>query len=474
MTDLWARDAWELADDVRSGRLSAVELLDVSLDRVERFNDDLNAVCYTDVGAARARAQEIDAEVKGGGDPGPFAGIPMGVKELTQAQGFPDTHASVMYKDRVAAVDGTEVARLRAGGAVIVGLTTAPEMGIPSFTNSPLHGVTRNPWNPEATPGGSSGGSAAAVASGMFPACTGSDGGGSIRIPSSYSGLPGFKSTFGLSGTGPAPFDAGMTSVYGPIVRSVRDAARYIDITSGPTLYDPTSLPKPAPFEPLTTSLDAARERLRGKKAAWSPTLGYGVVDTGVEKLTSEAAQQLVAEAGLELVDLDVTFPKPGRAWGLLSAPSLAAWYYEDAQDHLDDLDMLFRLSIEGLPHLRAEHLGRAIRRRHELLLASAEVFSEIDVLLTPTTATTAYPAEGILEGPVNGETVDLMILSATFTAPFNITGQPGFSIPAGLVDGMPVGMQVVARRHEDDLCVAAAALMEAARPWPKLAPGYE
>lgn len=474
MTDLWARDAWEIADGVRSGDVSAVEVLDVSLDRIDRFNEDLNAVCYSDVDAARARAQEIDAEVKAGGDPGPFAGVPMGVKELTQAKGFPDTHASVMYKDRVAATDGTEVARLRAGGAVIVGLTTAPEMGIPSYTNSPLHGITRNPWNLEATPGGSSGGSAAAVAAGMFPACTGSDGGGSIRIPSSYSGLPGFKSTFGLSGTGPAPFDAGMTSVYGPMVRSVRDAARYIDITSGPTLVDPTSLPKPAPFEPLTTSLDAARERLRGKKVAWSPTLGYGVVDTGVEKVTSEAAQQLIAEAGLELVDLDVTFPKPGSSWGLLSAPSYAAWYFDDAQEHLDDLDMLLRITIEGLPNLRAEHLGRAIRRRHELLLASAEVFSEVDLLLTPTTATTAYQAEGTLSGPVNGVEVDLMILSATFTAPFNITGQPGFSIPAGLVDGMPVGMQVVARRHEDDLCVAAAALMESARPWPKLAPGYE
>ena len=199
MTDLSTRDAWELADGVRKGELSAVELLDVSLERIEAYNADLNAVCYLDAEGARARAKEIDALVADGGDPGPFAGVPMGVKELAQAKGFPDTHASVMYKDRVAAVDGTEVARLRGAGAVIVGLTTAPEMGIPSFTNSPLHGVTRNPWNPEATPGGSSGGSAAAVASGMFPACTGSDGGGSIRIPSSYSGLPGFKTTFGLS-----------------------------------------------------------------------------------------------------------------------------------------------------------------------------------------------------------------------------------------------------------------------------------
>ena len=232
-------------------------------------------------------------------------------------------------------------------------------------------------------------------------------------------------------------------------------------------------MPKPAPFEPLTTSLDAARDRLRGKRVAWSSTLGYGVCDTGVEALTFEAAQQLVAEAGLELVDLDITFPKPGRAWGLLSSPNLAAWHYDEAKDKLDDLDMLLRVSVEGLPNLRASHLGQAVRRRHELLLASAEVFEQVDLLLTPTTATTAYAAEGVLSGPVNGQEVDLMILSAAFTAPFNMTGQPGFSIPAGLVDGMPVGLQVVARRHEDDLCVAAAALMEQARPWPKLAPGY-
>jgi aspartyl-tRNA(Asn)/glutamyl-tRNA(Gln) amidotransferase subunit A len=473
VTDLWARDAWELADGVRSGDLSAVELLDVSLDRIAANNEDLNAVIYLDEEGARARAREIDALVKDGVDPGPFAGVPIGVKELAQAKGFPDTRASIVYRDRVAAEDCNEVAKLRGAGAVILALTTAPEFGIPSYTNSPLHGVTRNPWNPEATPGGSSGGSAAAVASGMFAACTGSDGGGSIRIPSSYTGLPGFKTTFGLIGVGPEPFDTGLTSVHGPMVRSVRDAARYVDAAAGPTLFDPTSLPKPAPFEPLTTSLDAARERLRGKRVAWSSTLGYGVTDTDVEALTFEAAQQLVNEAELELVDLDVVLPKPGRAWGLLSSPNLAAWAYDDAKDRLDDLDLLLRISVEGLPHLRAEHLGKAVRRRQELLNATAAVFDDIDLLLTPTTATTAYAAEGVLSGPVNGQEVDLMILSAAFTAPFNMTGQPGFSIPAGLVDGMPVGLQVVARRHEDDACVAAAALMEAARPWPKLAPAY-
>jgi aspartyl-tRNA(Asn)/glutamyl-tRNA(Gln) amidotransferase subunit A len=472
MTELWERDAWELADAVRAGDLRATEVLDVALDRIEARNGELNAVCYLDADAARKRAAEIDTMVADGVDPGPFAGVPMGVKELAQAEGFPDTHASQMYADRIAQADCTEVARLRAAGAVVVGLTTAPEFGIPSFTNSPLHGVTRNPWNPERTPGGSSGGSAAAVAAGMLPACTGSDGGGSIRIPSSYSGLPGFKTTFGTIGAGPEPYDAGLTSVHGPIVRSVRDAARYVDVTAGPTLTDPTSLPKPAPFEPVVTSPDVARDKLRGKRVAWSSTLGYGVCDPGVEDVTYDAARQLMDEAGLELVDLDVQFPKPGRAWSLASAPNLAAWHYDDAKDRLDELDFLLRTSIEGLPHLRAHHLGRAVVRRHELLTASAAVFSEVDLLLTPTTATTAYAAEGLLAGPVAGQEVNLMILSAAFTAPFNMTCQPGFSIPAGLVDGMPCGLQVVARRHEDDLCVAAATLMEQARPWPKLAPG--
>ncbi|MGZ8734303.1 MAG: amidase [Acidimicrobiia bacterium] len=470
MTELWERDAWELADDVRSGEVSAVELLDVHLARIEELDPRLNAIAYLDADGARARAIEIDQEVAVGGDPGAFAGVPLGVKELAQVAGMPDTHASQLYRDKIAVHDCTEVARLRAAGAVIVGLTTAPEFGIPSFTNSPLHGVTRNPWNTERTPGGSSGGSAAAVSAGMFPFCTGSDGGGSIRIPSAYTGLPGFKTTFGTIGDGPDDaFDSGLTSVSGPMVRSVRDAARYIDVTSGPTLSDPTSLPKPEPYEPIVTSGDPAA-RLRGKRVAWSSTLGYGVVDPEVEKVVRDAADVLIDAAGLELVDIDVTLPKPGRSWGLLSAPNLAAWHLENAEGHEDELDFLLRTSIEGMPHLRARHLGSAVRRRHELLLATAEVFSRVDILLTPTTATTAFAAEGVLSGEVAGREVDLMILSAAFTAPFNMTGQPGFSIPAGLVGGMPVGLQAVARRLEDDLTVACAAVLEQARPWPKFA----
>jgi aspartyl-tRNA(Asn)/glutamyl-tRNA(Gln) amidotransferase subunit A len=473
MTELWERDAWELADAVRTGEVTAAALLEVSLDRIARLDAVINAICHLDADGAREQAAAVDAAVARGEDPGPFAGVPVGVKELARAKGFPDTHASVVFRDDIAAADCPEVAGLRGAGGVITALTTAPEFGIPSYTATPLHGVTRNPWNPERTPGGSSGGSAAAVASGMFAVCTGSDGGGSIRIPSSYSGLPGIKPTFGRIGHGGLydPFDSGLTSVSGPMVRSVRDAARYLDVTSGPTLGDPTSLPKPDPYEPIVADLDRARELLRGRRVAWTSTLGYAETDVDVEAVTHAGAEALIAAAGLELVDVTFEFPRPGRAWGTLGAGNMAAWYYDRCVDRLDDLDVLARASIEGMPRLRAKHLGASVRRRQEIVDASARVFEQADLLLLPTTPTTAYRAEGTLVGEVNGREVDLMYLSAPFTAPFNMTGQPGMSIPAGLVGGMPCGLQIVARRLEDELCLAAGAVLEAVRPWPKFAP---
>jgi aspartyl-tRNA(Asn)/glutamyl-tRNA(Gln) amidotransferase subunit A len=472
VTEIWERDAWELADDVRAGRQSARDLLEVTLDRIEQLNPTLNAVCHLDADGARVQATEIDRRVGAGDDPGPFAGLPLGVKELAAVEGWPDTHASVPLAGVVADADCVEVARLRAAGAVVTALTTSPEHGTVSFTNSSLHGVTRNPWNPERTPGGSSGGSAASVAAGIFPVGTGSDGGGSIRIPSSYSGLPGMKVTFGLLGTGPGPSEyPALTSVHGPMVRSVRDAARYIDVTAGPTLTDLYSLPKPSEsFERLVTGGEA-RDRLRGGRAAWSSTLGFAVTDPEVEKVAYEAAMALVEDAGLELVDVPMTFPKPGVSWGLLSSLNTGAWFLDSVRDHLEDLDVVHRGGMHLMLNLRGEGVLKAIRRRHELALASAAVFAEVDVLLTPTTPTTAFAAEGTLRGEVAGQEVTLMGLSAPFTAPFNMTGQPGVSLPAGFVDGLPVGLQVVARRHEDALCFAAAALFESLAPWPKLAP---
>jgi aspartyl-tRNA(Asn)/glutamyl-tRNA(Gln) amidotransferase subunit A len=266
-------------------------------------------------------------------------------------------------------------------------------------------------------------------------------------------------------------FSFSETSVRGPMVRSVRDAARYLDVVGGPTLTDPHSLSRPAVGLEERLVTGEAVERLRGLRVAWSSTLGYAGADHAVSALARELADVLVEGAGLELIDLPVEFPKPGTSWTVLGTVNEMAHAYEDMRDRVQDLTEVMRMSVASFEHLRPEVLLKAIRGRWSTVAASAAVFAEVDLLLTPTTPTTAFEAEGRLGGTVNGKEVSLMGLSAAFTAPFNLTGQPACSIPAGLVDGLPVGLQVVARRHDDMHCLAAAALLEQLRPWPKFAP---
>ncbi len=470
MTELWERDAWEIADDVRAGRMSAVTVLDVFLARIEKFDPELNAFCHLDVDGARRRAAEIDAEVVRGHDPGVWAGVPMGVKELVKVAGWPDTHGSLLYRGEVAGADATEAARLRAAGAVLVGLTTSPEFGSTNWTRTYLHGITRNPWNPERTPGGSSGGSAAAVASGMMPICTGSDGGGSIRIPASYSGLFGFKVSFGRVGS-EGPFDNALMSVPGPMCRSVLDAARYVDAIAGPTVIDPTSLPKPSrSYEDALRSGDAVRA-LRGKRAGWSSTLGFALCDSEVAKVAHEAALALAADAGITLVDIDLDIPKPGRAWGLLSSVDTSSHHADAARGRLDEVTPVSRAGFETIDRMTSADMLRALRRRDEILAAIAAAFDEVDFVMTPTTATPAFKAEGPPPLAIDGQPVGGMG-SVPFTAPFNASGQPAVSIPAGVSsEGLPIGLQVVTRRHDEELVLACGLVAETNRPWPKLAP---
>ena len=470
MTDLWEHDAHELADAVRAGNLRSRDVVEVFLDRIERLDGPLNAICDLDADGARRQADAIDSRIANGDDPGLFAGVPIGVKELAAVAGMSYTYGSKLYEGDRADHDDTEVARLRNAGAVIIAKTTSPEFGSTNWTRTHVHGTTNSPWNVERTPGGSSGGSAAAVAAGMLPICTGSDGGGSIRIPSSYCGLFGAKMTFGLSGSGPGPFDASLTAVPGPMARSVRDAARYIDVIAGPTNSDPTSLATTAPFEPalLQGSPIAA---LRGKRVAWSATLGHAVCDEEVEQVARDAAMALIADAGFELVDIDTAIPNPARAWGIISDLAMAADHGERAEGRLDELTPVVRAGMAHALRIKSEDVLRAMRRRAAMLAAVGRIFDGVDYLLTPTTATTAFVASGPPPTVIRGEDVGGMG-SVPFTAPFNISGQPGVSIPVGVSsEGLPIGLQVVGRRHDDLGVLAAGLLAETKRPWPKFAP---
>jgi aspartyl-tRNA(Asn)/glutamyl-tRNA(Gln) amidotransferase subunit A len=473
MTEVWDRDAWELAELIRGGDVSSLEVTDAYLDRIERFEPALNAWCDVDAEAARAQARAIDDRVARGDDPGPFAGVPIGVKELAAARGLSDTHGSLLYSGRVADHDCTEVARLRAAGAVIVGKTTSPEFGSINWTNTKVHGVTRNPWNTDRTPGGSSGGSGAAVSAGQVPIATGSDGGGSIRIPSSYCGLFGFKTSNGRVGNDPEPFDASLTAVPGPMARSVRDAARYVDVIAGPTVNDPISLPRPASHE--ASLLDGRGvDALAGLRCAWSSTLGFAVTDPQVEEQSYAAARELAELANLRWVDVDVRVPRPGMAWSLLSSLAMAADHLEDARGRFGDLTGVVRAGMQWCERVTIDDITRAYRRREEVLYAIARLFDEIDILFTPTTATVGFAAAGPPPTVIAGQDVGGMG-SVPFTAPFNISGQPGVSIPCGFdADGMPIGLQAVTRRHDDDLVLALGLIAERERPWPKLAPMAE
>src|SRR6516164_7814961 len=287
MSTPWSGDACSLVDALRAKALSPLEALDECIAAIER--SPLNAFSHTDFDRAREAARQANVTL-------PFGGVPFGVKELERVEGWPYTEASLLFKDREADVDDTSVDRLRTSGAILAAQTTAPEFGGINCTSTVVHGTTRNPWNQDRTPGGSSGGSAAAVAGGLLPIATGSDGGGSIRGPAGFSGLFGLKATYGRIPKGPDGTVEPMTTVLGCLTRSVRDTARYFDCCNGFDRRDPLSLPKVEGWEAGLGTHD-----LSGLTAAIVVDLGIAQVRDEVASTVVAAAERLAGAAGLRL-----------------------------------------------------------------------------------------------------------------------------------------------------------------------------
>lgn len=458
------RTVVEVAEAVRTGKLSASEVLDECLSAIEASNPALNAFVHLDPDLARAEARKVDEAVARGDDPGPLAGVPFGIKDLEDCAGMPTSHGSLLYKGRPPAEDDSvHVGRLRAAGGVPLGKTAAPEFGATCYTSTPAWGTARNPWDPTRTPGGSSGGSAAAVAAGMVPFCTASDGGGSTRIPAAFAGLVGFKPSYGrIPHEKAAP---SQTAVYGALTTTVRDAARHLDVAAGPDDRDRTSLPPAGlSYEQAIEELDVA-----GLRAAWSLDLGFAVVDDEVAALAEDAARAVAKAAGLHVVDHPVSLPNPIELWITLGAVDL--WHDIERgmwPERADDFDVYARMAYSATNELPVRRLEKFVRLRERLEFAVAELYREVDVLLTPTTAIPAFTAEGPLPGEINGQPV-FPAMVVPFTMVGNLCWNPAVSLPAGLTsEGLPVGVQVMGRRHADEVVLRLARLYEEARPWPR------
>lgn len=456
--------ACEWADAVRRGERSAEAAVRDAFERIERLNPSLNAFIQLDRAGAQAQAAEIDARVRRGEPVGPLAGVPIGVKDIESCRGFRATQGSWFLRDAPASsTDSRHVARLRAAGAIPVGITAMSEFGMDSATSTRLWGVTRNPWNPALTPGGSSGGSAAAVAAGMVPLATGTDAGGSIRQPAAYTGLVGLKPSHGRI---PKQDGFGNFSVLGVLARTVADCARHLDVAAGPHPGDRSSLPPHgARFEDQIETLD-----VRGLRALWSDDLGYAVVEPEVAAVARAAAERLVAAAGLVALAQDF---RPVNVYSDVAVVLLsnleADW---TKQGILPDGFPMLSPAVQHLVELMRANRDRidvpaSWKRIHQLEQQMAGFFEGCDLLLTPSTACRPYAADGLIPSVIDGRDASLTG-AEPFGAFVNATWLPAISIPAGFTaDGLPVGLQVVARQHRDDVLLRLARIAEQTMPWP-------
>jgi aspartyl-tRNA(Asn)/glutamyl-tRNA(Gln) amidotransferase subunit A len=462
MNALHFKPAFDLAAMIRRRELKPSELMAASIARIEELNPKLNAFCTMRLEQATAEARAMDEKVARREEVGVLAGLPLGVKDLEDAAGLPTTFGSAQFRNHMPEGDSIQVARLRAAGAIVIGKTNAPEFGYVGFTKNRLFGVTRNPWNLERTPGGSSGGSAAAIASGMVPIATGSDGGGSVRGPACFVGCFGLKPSLGRIPHEPTLGMQGWndTTVLGPLVRTVRDAAIYLDAVVGYHPLDPDSLPHPG------VSYLAILERLPKKlRIAFHPDFRK-IVQHDVAREVAKAVD-MFREIGHEIVVLDGAVPDTGRAWMRLGGTQSLAMLYEYIQKDRNEFGRGFLKGTEAAEHVSWKHYGQAYRARAALNRWLAGVFERFDLLLTPTEPCEAFAAKGPHPSEIDGKPLADVMDSVIFTYPFNLSGHPAATVRAGLSDaGLPCGLQIVAERYREDLVLQASYAYEQARPW--------
>ncbi|ARC55627.1 Acylamidase [Frondihabitans sp. 762G35] len=452
-----------LSSDVRAGRVTARDLVERALDRIEE-HAALGAVVALRAEEARREADALDDAIAHGETSGPLLGLPFLVKDNDDLRGLPTRHGSRWFEGAPPATgDGLVAGRIRGAGAVPIGKTNVPEFCIEGFTDNLLSGATRNPWNPERSPGGSSGGSAAALAAGLVPIATGTDGGGSVRIPAGLTGLLGFKPTNGVIGRRTVP-DWIDLSTDGLMATSVDDLRLLLDVVAGPVAGDPTASPERLRPRPAPSRLIVAER-----------TDDLGPLDPAVAEAFHEGAERLASTLGIPIEERAAGdfFPgaSPDEDWFVLAAAEhVAALGRERIERDAASLHPSAREFLEYGLGIGIDAYLAARRRRFDTVARLDALLADDAVLVTPTLAVTGLTADGRLGDDAGG----LLVPEVYSTAVQNLTGLPAVSLPAGpLDDGMPFGLQVTAPRWADLALLDVAARWESARPWPASAPGY-
>jgi aspartyl-tRNA(Asn)/glutamyl-tRNA(Gln) amidotransferase subunit A len=452
----------ELADAIRAKRLSPVELMEATLRRIDKTHADLNAIVARRDPATLLADARLAENRAARGEARPLEGIPLGVKDLEDVAGMVTSHGSKPFHDAVATKDSIQVERLRRAGAIVVGKTNTPEFGYAAITKNLVFGVTRSPWDTARTPGGSSGGSAAALAAEVLPLVTASDGGGSIRIPASFTGAFGLKPSYGRVPHGPRTvWSHGMTSVLGPITKTVEDAAFVLDQIAGHDPRDPSSLPHPGRSYVAWLGQGLPQPT----RFAWSPDLGHAVVQSDVAEVAEDAARTF-ERLGHPVRALGGGPPDLSPYWGLLGAWESAGNLGVLVEERASEFSRAFLDGLRRARGITPEWWGEMARARSALVQWCAQTFGEFHLLLTPTVPFDPPPAKGPFPSVTEGRPQPAAS-AASFTIPFNMAWLPAATVRAGFSRaGLPVGLQIVGPMHREDLVLQAAFAFERERPW--------
>ena len=461
----YAPASW-LAECIRSRKLSPVDVVCNSLARIEAVNPKLNCFCFTYPEEALARAKEAEKAVRSEKPLGPLHGVPFAIKDLTPTRGKRTTMGSYTREHWVPDVDAAVVEKLLAAGGIMVGKTTTPEFAHSSFTESRLWGVTRNPWNPNHTPGGSSGGSAAAVAAGCVPLAEGSDMGGSVRTPAAFCGIVGLKPSFGRIPFEIFPSQFDPTCHFGPLARTCDDAALFLSAAQGPDDRD---------FQTLAPALDVRlplAHHMAGRRLAFSLDLGYFAIDREVEK-NARAAIAKLAELGAHVEEVDLKLSRK------FDDAARLRWqvYHAAMHGHLLDewRDKMWPRTVQSIEagrQVSAIDYKRTEFVMTELWTRLRPIFARFDALICPTGAVPP-PAIPASEQDFNYEDADGRYHGLELTEPFTLVGKcPALSVPSGFTsNGLPTGIQIVGRRHDDLGVLEIGKALEEATDWARKRP---